>query len=177
MPYAWSFQLGVDPRSVKKRDMGLPAEDVSGFRARNQGAVGICQPDGPRGWGKLGGWKDRCGVTAAWAAPQLGEELLGDPAQRTLQSALCQRWGATLPVTAQCRTAWEPVTPCRELPRGWPVGGSHLRCSPVLIVSRREVHCNGAAVTSADWRSLVQNLEFARALRWFCSVESLHVDV
>lgn len=47
---AWSFQQGVDARSVKKKTgLGLPVEDVSGFRARNQRAVGVCQPNGPRG--------------------------------------------------------------------------------------------------------------------------------
>lgn len=47
---AWSFQPGVDPRSVKKkRDLGLPAEDVSGFGAINPRAVGVYQPNGPRG--------------------------------------------------------------------------------------------------------------------------------
>lgn len=55
----WSFPPGVDPTSVKrKRDQGLPAENASGFRARSQRAVRVSQPNGVRGRGKQGGWKD-----------------------------------------------------------------------------------------------------------------------
>lgn len=45
----WSFQPGVDPRSGKRRrDLGLPARDMSAFGVRNKRAA--------RDYGSQGVW-------------------------------------------------------------------------------------------------------------------------